>query len=155
VQDIINAAAREAVAEIASTMLFVPINPVPSAANGTAIEADVSAIVALSGGLKGGARLASPVETVTALASALMGEEVSALDADSEDAFAELANMITGGIQTRLSGELGEMNLSPPFVITGKNHRAHGDSSDQVAVSRFEVQGKPFFIEVFYAALER
>jgi hypothetical protein len=80
-------------------------HPTVAAANG-------SAIVALSGGLKGGARLAAPAETVTALASALMGEEVSALDADSEDAFAELADMITGGIQS-----VGRIVAAAPAVF--------------------------------------
>lgn len=154
-QDKINAAAREAVDEIVSTMLFVPINPVSSTGEGTNVEADVSAITGLSGAVEGGTRLGSPVETATALASALIGEDIDELNADTEDAFGELANMITGGIQTRLAGELGEINLSPPFVVTGKNHKAHGDSSDQIVLTRFELDGKPFFIEVFYTVKGR
>ncbi len=154
-QDKINAAAHEAVQEIASTMLFVPINPAAASADGTSIEVDVSAIVGLSGGLKGGSRLSSPVESVKALAGALMGEVVDELNADSEDAFGELANMIAGGIQTRLASELGEINLSPPFVIVGKNHKARGDSSDQISKTRFDIDGKPFFVEVFYSMKER
>lgn len=150
-QNKINTAARDSVDEIVSTMLFVPINPVATSEDSPNIEADISAIVALSGYLKGGVRLGSPAETATALAGALMGEELEEINADVEDAFGELANMITGGIQTRLASEFGEINLSPPFVITGKNHRAHGDSSDHVAMTRFELDGKPFFIEVFYS----
>jgi len=151
VQDKINTAARDSVDEIVSTMLFVPINPVPTRADSAIVEADISAIVALSGDLKGGVRLGSPGKTAMALASALMGEELEEINADVEDAFGELANMVTGGIQMRLGGELGEINLSPPFVITGKNHKAHGDSSDHIAMTRFELDGKPFFIEVFYS----
>lgn len=153
-QDKINAAAQEAVEEIVSTMLFVPINPVSSSAESMSVESDVSAIVGLSGGLKGGTRLGSPVETVTALAGALMGEEIDALNEDSKDAFGELANMITGGIKTRLAGELGEINLSPPLVITGENHTAHSDRDDQIALTRYELDGNPFFIEVFYSVQE-
>lgn len=154
-QEKIDAAAREAVEEIASAMLFVTIVPTSSAANGAETVADVSAIVGLSGGLKGGARLASPLETVTALASALIGEDVHELNAESEDAFGELANMITGGIQTRLAGELGNINLSPPVVITGNGHRARGYSGDRIARTEFELEGKPFFVEVFYSLDDR
>lgn len=150
-QDKINTAARDSVDELVTTMLFAPINPVATAADSAIVEADISAIVALGGDIKGGVRLGSPGETATALASALMCEELDELNADVEDAFGELANMITGGIQSRLASELGEINLSPPFVITGKNHKAHGDSSDHIALTRFELDGKPFFIEVFYS----
>ena len=146
--DKINAAAREAVEEIASTMLFVSIDPLSSDAN---IDVGISAIVGLSGGLKGCARLGSPNETAIALAGALMGEEMGEITPDGADAFGELANMITGGIQTRLAGELGEINLSPPVVISGLGQTAHCNSCNQTATSRFALDGSPFFFEVFYS----
>lgn len=152
VLDKINAAAREAVEEIASTMLFVSIHPMSS---GTDVEVGISAIVGLNGGLKGCARLGSPNGTAIALASALMGEEIGEFTAEGADAFGELANMITGGIQTRLSGELGEINLTPPVVINGPGHTAHCDSCDQIAVTQFESDGSPFFFEVMYSTREQ
>lgn len=90
-REIINAAALDAVQEIASTMLCAPINLVSTRVDEVEDVADVSAVVGLSGGLKRSARLGSPMETVTALAGALIGEEINELNEDCEDAFGELA----------------------------------------------------------------
>ncbi|MBF0609942.1 MAG: chemotaxis protein CheX, partial [Magnetococcales bacterium] len=126
-QDKFLQAIRDAIQEIAETMLFVEIIPGESEHARCSLGADVSAVIGYSSSLKGSMRLAGPQKTVLKLAAALLGEERDVLDKEMEDAFSELANMIAGGVQTRVEGELGMIRMSPPVVISGKNHQVSSD----------------------------
>ncbi|MBF0284730.1 MAG: chemotaxis protein CheX [Magnetococcales bacterium] len=144
-------ALREAIQEIAETMLFVEITPKQYDDQRCTLGADTSAVIGYSGALKGSMRLAGPLPSVMKLAGALLGEERDTLDKEMEDAFSEMANMIAGGVQTRLEGTVGTIRMSPPVVISGKNHQVSSDHSFQCVSHQFELDGEPFFTEVFYA----
>lgn len=149
-QEKLLSAAREALDEIAKTMLFLEIAPGKGSDAPGSGDVAISAVVGLGGGLRGSLRLAAGETTAIKLASALMGEPLSELDYDVEDGFAEIANMIAGGAQTRLEAELGEINMTPPIVVTGAGHQAHGDSKEKCVCQEFVVDGLPFFAEIFY-----
>ena len=148
-------ALREAIQEIAETMLFVEIIPLQHDDQRSTLGADTSAVIGYSGALKGSLRLAGPHPSVMKLAGALLGEERDSLDKEMEDAFSEMANMIAGGVQTRLEGTLGPIRMSPPVVISGRNHQVSSDHSFQCVSHQFELDGEPFFTEIFFAIGEQ
>ncbi|NGZ26566.1 MAG: hypothetical protein G8345_06730 [Magnetococcales bacterium] len=150
-QDKFLQAIRDAIQEIAETMLFVEIIPGESEHARCSLGADVSAVIGYSSSLKGSMRLAGPQKTVLKLAAALLGEERDVLDKEMEDAFSELANMIAGGVQTRVEGELGMIRMSPPVVISGKNHQVSSDRSFICVSHQFDLDGDPFFTELYYS----
>lgn len=147
--NIINAL-KEAVQEIAETMLGVEIQEVSAATERCTMGADSSAVIGYSGALRGSLRLAGPMTAVLKLAATLVGEERPTLDKEMEDAFAELSNMIAGGVQSRLEADIGMIRMSPPVVISGKNHQVSSDRSFSCISVQFELEGIPFFTEVFY-----
>lgn len=149
-RDQLLAAATDAVQEIAATMLFVEIAPGGTGEGGCGAAMDVSAIVGVSGTIQGSVRLAALEPAALRLASALAGSELTTLEGEAQDAFAELANMITGGIQSRLADTVGPMNLSPPVLVRGSNHQVCG-KTDEVRIHRlFSMENTPFAVEIFF-----
>ncbi|MBF0308617.1 MAG: chemotaxis protein CheX [Magnetococcales bacterium] len=145
----------ETVMEIVQTMLFVDVQP----AHGVAKPADVlhvparaeaSAIVGLNGGLEGGVRVGCSTHVALFLSSALAGDSFSVLKGEAVDAFAEIGNMISGGISTRLSKRVGDISLTPPSVIVGKDYEVDYTRLLESVRFFFRAQGEPFYIEVHY-----
>lgn len=144
-------AVREAIQEIAETMLFVEIAPGKADHERCTLGADVSAVIGYSGAIKGSLRLAGPMPSVLKLAGALLGEERDSLDKEMEDAFSEMANMIAGGVQSRLESTVGTIRMSPPVVISGRSHQVSSDRSFNCASHQFELDNEPFFTEIYYS----
>ena len=81
---------------------------------------DISALIAITGGVAGPVIYSLTEETALGFASRMIGEPVAELDALAQSAIAELANMITGqaGIALERSGFPSDM--SPPVLLIGK-----------------------------------
>lgn len=84
---------------------------------------EVSALVALTGGVAGLVIYAMSSATACALASRMMGEPVEELDAMAQSAIAELANVITGQASILLEQAGYASDISPPVLLVG-----HGSS---------------------------
>jgi chemotaxis protein CheX len=148
---------QEAVMEIVETMLFIPVTAghgvaKPSGVAHVAAPAEASVMLGFNGGLNGGARLACSVNVARALASALAGETFRIMNDDAKDAFAEIGNMVAGGIQTRLTDRMrmGEVNMTPPTVIIGGDYEVDFKSSLESVRQFFRLEDEPFYIEIFY-----
>jgi len=85
-------------------------------ANGE-FNADVSAIIGLSGDAVGSVALCLPMNTAVAIASKFVGAELSRDHDDFADALGELANMVAGGAKAKLEGL--NVSISLPSVIAG------------------------------------
>jgi chemotaxis protein CheX len=146
----------EAVEEIASTMFTTPVEPgqkliKPKTSPFDPADADVSAFIALSDSLNGGIRIAATQEVALMLASALFGMPMETLDAEAKDAYAEIANMIAGGVQTRLMETLkGDIKLSPPMVVEKRAFSIAFQEGLELVQHHFTIEGKPFFVEGFF-----
>ncbi|MBF0622061.1 MAG: chemotaxis protein CheX [Magnetococcales bacterium] len=154
-QDQVLDAVKDAVMEIVTTMLFIEVEPAhglvkPSGVAHVAARADASAMVGLNGGLNGGVRIACSEYVALLLASSLMGETIPKMDADAKDGFAEIGNMIAGGIQTRLMSHVGEINLTPPTVIVGGDFEVDYKSNLESVRQFFRVEEEAFYIEVHF-----
>lgn len=144
------AALRESVQEIAETMLFVEISPGASTRDHCRIAADSSAVIGYSGALTGGMRLGGSSSSVLKLASTLLGEERDTLDNDMEDAFMELANMIAGGVQTRIEGDMGTISITPPVMVSGSGQKVINEENLDCVHQEFDLDGEAFFTELYY-----
>ena len=141
-EDKLRTAIQDALNEIATTMLFVDVQPVDENEQ----KADASVEVKLSGGINGGLHLNLPLGGARALAAALMGETPEGLDDETKDAIGELANMIAGGLQTRMSGELGEINLTPPEITIGPKQLS-SDGEKRLHLP-FQIESENFSVEL-------
>ena len=81
---------------------------------------DVSALIAITGGVAGLVIYSMSLETACALASRMIGEPVPELDAMAQSAIAELANMITGHAGIGLEKNGFPSDMSPPILLLGK-----------------------------------
>ncbi|MCC7363269.1 MAG: chemotaxis protein CheX [Dehalococcoidia bacterium] len=84
---------------------------------------DVSALIAVTGGVAGLVIYSMSAETAMGFASHMMGEPVPELDAMAQSAIAELANMITGQAGIALEKTGYPTDMSPPVLLLG-----HGSS---------------------------
>ncbi|MEO5366883.1 MAG: chemotaxis protein CheX [Magnetococcus sp. WYHC-3] len=146
---------EESVMELAETMLFLDITPghglvKPAGVAHIPARAEASAMVGLSGGINGGVRLACSQNVALHLSSALFGERLNILEGEAKDAFAELANIIAGGIQTRMSTLIGDVTLSPPTVIVGADYEVEYKSQLESLRYFFRIESEVFYIEVHF-----
>lgn len=81
---------------------------------------DVSALIAITGGVAGLVIYSMSVETACALAARMIGEPVLKLDAMAQSAIGELANIITGQAGIGLEQNGFPSNMSPPILLLGK-----------------------------------
>ncbi|MEO5365398.1 MAG: chemotaxis protein CheX [Magnetococcus sp. WYHC-3] len=149
--DLLNSAVRE----VADTLPGVVLQAEGARAVPSDGTADLSALVGMSGGVRGCLRLAGERAAILRLAAALLGETRDRWDDELEDAFAELANLVAGGLQGRLEPSLGAIRLTPPSVILGRGQRVFGPREWQCAAHGFSLSGPQFFTEFHYSAMGR
>jgi CheY-specific phosphatase CheX len=177
-QQMILGATRESMMEIVTTMLFLPVTldhgvAKPSRVTHVAAPAEISVVVEFFGAMSGGVRLACSVDIARKLASGLAGEGFNSMTSDARDAFAEIGNMVAGGIQTRLETaqacrrwsdstpaiRANGLQLSPPSVafdtagivedsllVPVEEQQCRMESVRQF----FRIGDQPFIVEVYY-----
>lgn len=147
----------ESVQEIFSAYLFMEAVPGPvrmgkSGDTYAPPQTEILAMVGYSGALVGGMHLASPEYVACKLSGAFAGMELDTLDNDARDAFGELANLVAGGVQTRLmeGHGFGEITLTPPTVaINGEPELNYRDDLESVQ-QYFKFAGGLMFAECFF-----
>ncbi|MEG3641128.1 chemotaxis protein CheX [Magnetococcus sp. PR-3] len=152
----ISSAVKSGVHDIALTFLAMDVTAGPTMAkdiDGTYAppEAETSALIMLRGAVNGGLFLSAPEHVAMAMTGGLLGEEPEEMNEDVFDGFGEVANMIAGSIQTELSEEHGEINLSPPEILgQGGTFEADTSSYGHSVRQFFKTPTGPFFVEIFY-----
>jgi chemotaxis protein CheX len=82
---------------------------------------DISAVIGLSGIVKGAVIISMKTELAVKLTNLLAGEGHTELDADVVDAIGEINNIIAGNIKPKVpNGE--KIVISIPTIIKGKEH---------------------------------
>lgn len=140
---------REAIQDIAKTMLSVEIRPGEAENYHFADPIDFVATIALDGGLRGGLCLAAPEMSALRLSAALLMESRQEMDEDMIDGFGELANMISGGVQLRVESTLGSVSIAPPVVTYGADLESSFDSTFVCVSQYFEFEQFYFVVEIY------
>ncbi|HIJ85248.1 MAG: putative chemotaxis protein CheX [Magnetococcales bacterium] len=147
----------ESVAEIFSAYLFLDASPGPVKVSPVGEvysppKTEVLAMVGYHGAFDGGMHLAAPEYVACKLSGAFAGIELESMNPEASDAFGELANLVAGGVQTRLmeSHGFGEITLTPPTVST--NGEVNGIyREDLLSVQQyFKFAGGLMFAECFF-----
>lgn len=91
--------------------------------HGDARGQDLTVLIAITGALEGIMAYALDDRVACAMASAMMGEEFSALDELVQSGVAEVGNVISGRAMMRLA-EMGlETQIAPPVLLLGQDTR--------------------------------
>ena len=88
--------------------------------HGSETSQEVTAMVGLTGGVRGVVMLAMPEAVARKIYGAMVGEDDPDMDEMAHSALGELCNMITGQAATALADAGHHTNLTPPTIITGK-----------------------------------
>ncbi len=80
---------------------------------------DVTAVVGISGSVRGSMYLSMSRDTALALVSRMLGQPVADFDELAQSGIAELANVIAGTASTTLSTLGQEATITPPLMLLG------------------------------------
>ncbi len=121
--------------EVFESMVFMPLER--SAHPGPQTEDMVFlATITFTGDLEGCFGISSSHPGAQAIAAGMLGMESGASLSDSEivDALGEIANMIMGGVKTRVQNEIPNIEISIPSVIHGRQlQNRSGESMARIA----------------------
>lgn len=147
------AAIRGATNDVFSTMLNLELTPgdvflekeEPAPASG------VVSLIGLAGPWVGSGSVSCTAEFACKIASHLLQTEYPAMNEDVLDAVAEVTNMIIGNVKTTLEDRLGEMGLSTPTVIYGRNFQTRSSGNQPWTVVPFLLEGERMCVQICIA----
>jgi len=105
-----------------------------------ALEADpytteeVTALVGISGSIRGSLYLSMSLDTAVALVSTMLGQAVESFDALAQSGIAELANVVAGAAGTAMSNDGVAIDITPPLMMVGAGARISAVDLQRVAV---------------------
>ncbi len=125
--------------EVFSTMLEASVRRGPTRVDRSLPEANdgVVSFIGLAGAWAGMGSLSCSPAMACRICSRMLMTESAAVNEEVLDAVAELTNMIIGGVKTDLELRLGQLGLSIPTVVFGRNFRTKGAGSSEWIVTPF------------------
>jgi chemotaxis protein CheX len=139
------AATHASMETVFSTMLGVAAEPDTSQLEmGGAMETfnGVMAWVGIAGKWTGTGRLLVSPRMACILAGHLLMSTFDSVDEEVLDAVAEIANMVVGNVKNVLEEDLGQLCLSVPTVIYGKNYMTRSGKVQDWLVIPFQCLGE-------------
>ncbi len=114
-----------AVQDVFDTMIDLPFKlGKPAIKNDNIASHEISGIIGLSGDVDGCVVISISKEVAYQLASTLLDEEITEINADCTDAIGEVANMIAGNAKSEFPNE-ENVTISVPSVIIGQHRVAY------------------------------
>ena len=111
-------------------------------------EGELTAIVGLSGSLRGIVTFCCGSQSANQIAARMLGAEIAPTEGQVWDAIGEICNMIAGNFKNKLTGLGGLCLLGVPAIITGRAYRFHsmagGDSMEII----LQLEGAPLVIRL-------
>lgn len=86
-------------------------------------SSDISAIIGLSGEVKGSAVISFPQAIALSVASAMFMDELTEINDDVKDAAGEFANIVVGNARNKLVDAGLNVTISTPTIIVGRDHQ--------------------------------
>jgi chemotaxis protein CheX len=149
-------AIEKATKEVFETMLEATLPDSRRAVQEDPAAGGVVSLVGLTGNWSGtGTFCCTPAVARLVAVRMLMLDEAEAdsqtIDDDVLDAVAELTNMVVGNIKNILADHFGEMAISIPTVVYGRNFRFKSFAGTTQETCIFDWNGNEFFVKVCLA----
>lgn len=126
--------------QVFATMLDTSILELPQDRHANAEnEERVVSLIGFGGDHTGNCMITCSKWLACKVASIMLMEEHSAVNAEVMDAFGEISNMVFGNVKTELEEHLGPLRLSIPTVIVGERFNIRNVSNPAWAAVKFRV----------------
>jgi chemotaxis protein CheX len=157
VENLIESAIRYSVVEVFSTMLtgaIVPGEVSREHASPETAEGIVS-FIGIAGRWSGTGSIACSSAVACRICTQMLMTEATSLNEDVLDAVAELTNMIIGNVKSSLERHLGDLGLSIPTVVFGRNFKTKTGGSIEWIVTKFNWDEDEFTVKMCLAPNEK
>jgi len=142
----------ETTREVFELMVMMQVNALPQRSHRPLrFHQSVSAVLGLSGGLRGMLAVHCPASLACAVCGSMLGETPSEVDADVRDTVGEIANMLAGGLKARLQDLGRRIELAVPSVIAGQSYEVNLLSRAEMILLPFVTAEGEFLLEFKYA----
>jgi chemotaxis protein CheX len=137
------------VREIFSTMVGMQISPAQTAETVTKFTDCVTAMIGFAGSYNGMISVNTPQKLALAIASEMLGMEITECDDDVRDALGEIANMVGGSFKHHFVKDGHEVRLSTPSVMSGEEYVMTAGSAPATLTLSFPYQEDHFLVSVY------
>ncbi len=144
---------NQSVLQVFSTMLGVELAPGTPAFEDAKpdINCEVISLIGIAGSWAGSGSLScSPAFACRVCANMLM-TEATAVNEEVLDAMAEVTNMIIGNVKTELESKLGQLGLSIPTVVYGRNFKTKTSGPTDWISMHFDWDGDHLLVKLCLA----
>ncbi|GAB4371463.1 MAG: hypothetical protein OHK0021_14080 [Bryobacter sp.] len=118
---------------------------------GAGLTMGVIGIIGLVGDWTGTAVVSCSSDLACKIGSTLFMSEYASVTDEVLDAVAEMTNMIIGNLKNHLENRLGQMGLSIPAVVFGRNFATRRSGKESWYVMNFSVNGQKFEVQLCLA----
>jgi len=100
----------------------------------TNVQTDISGFVSFMGKYHGTVGIFCSKKFALKIASGMLMEEMTEVNADVIDTVGEIANMVAGNVKTKITESYGEMELSVPIVMLGNGTEANANENTLISL---------------------
>jgi len=139
----------EGTINVLKTMAFMEPRPgKPYLKQDNIAVGDISGIIGLTGSARGSLALSFSGSCILRVVSNMLGEEITDLNADIQDAVGEITNMISGAARKNLEAKGFNISAAIPTVVFGKGHSIIHVMGGPSIIIPFETDHGPFVVDV-------
>jgi chemotaxis protein CheX len=111
-------------------------------------KGDISAIIGITGSVVGSLALSFSEKCIIRIVSNMLGEEITGMNGDVNDAVGEITNMVSGVARRKLEQEGMILKAAIPTVVTGRSHSISHVLGGPSIIIPFETDDGPFVVDV-------
>jgi chemotaxis protein CheX len=150
IESLVVSSIRHSAVQVFSTMLASEIEAGDLVKDGGGLDMTegVVSFIGIAGNWTGTGSLTCSASLACRLCSRMLMTEVASLDEDVLDAIAELTNMIVGNVKSDLERYVGELGLSLPTVVFGKNFRTKTGGGGDWIVQKLFWEGEEILVKM-------
>jgi chemotaxis protein CheX len=139
----------EGTINVLKTMAFIEPRPgKPYLKHDNMAVGDISGIIGLTGAARGSLALSFSGGCILRVVSNMLGEEITDLNGDIQDAVGEITNMISGAARKNLEAKGFNISAAIPTVVFGKGHSIIHVMGGPSIIIPFETDDGPFVVDV-------
>ncbi|MHB8770909.1 MAG: chemotaxis protein CheX [Syntrophales bacterium] len=139
----------EGTLNVLKTMAFIEPRPgKPYLKQDNIAVGDISGIIGLTGAARGSLALSFSGSCILRVVSNMLGEEITDLNADIQDAVGEITNMISGAARKNLEAKGFNITAAIPTVVFGEGHSIIHVMGGPSIIIPFETDYGPFVVDI-------